>query len=43
MQTGNEYRLVDYDAKALDASLMNAVIAVLEAIIAAGPVVTEAA
>ena len=43
MQTGNEYCLVDYDAKALDASLMDAVIAGLETIVAAGPVVTEAA
>ena len=44
IQAGDEnvlIYLVDYDAKAVDASVMDAVIAELEAIIAAGPVVTE--
>ena len=44
MQAGNEECLIyleDYDAQTLDASVMDAVIAELEAIIAAGPVVTE--
>nr|MBR4279643.1 hypothetical protein [Clostridia bacterium] len=46
IQAGDEnvlIYLVDYDAKAVDASVMDAVIAELEAIIAAGPVVTETA
>ena len=46
IQAGNENALVylvDYDAEKLDASALDAVIAELEAIIAAGPVVTEEA
>lgn len=46
IQAGNENALiylVDYDAQAQDASALDAVIAELEAIIAAGPVVTEEA
>ena len=46
IQAGNENALiylVDYDAENLDASALDAVIAELEAIIAAGPVVTEEA
>lgn len=46
LQAGNEnclIYLVDYDAPAQDASALDAVIAELEAIIAAGPVVTEEA
>ena len=44
IQAGNENALVyvvDYDAQTVDASALDAVIAELEAIIAAGPVVTE--
>ena len=46
IQAGNENALVylvDYDAQTVDASALDAVIAELEAIIAAGPVVTEEA
>lgn len=46
LQAGNDECLIyvqDYDAEAVDASVMDAVIAELEAIIAAGPVVTEEA